>query len=312
MQYLNPKQTLINIIFDYKTIRSEPKQYPINEIIENVLKSYALEVKIDLNSIVFLYNGKKIERQEYKKTLNDIIHIFDREINKMYILVLEPDREENEISQQNNNGNENNNKINLKFILNSENTYQIEVSSENKLKEICIEYTQKNNLIFNSLSFQYGGKKIDLNKKFSEIISDFDKRCRGMHILVYSGNPLKIEFSYKRRKLALDCLKEDKIIDVFNIYSKMISKKTKDLNFYYGNNINPIQLNSDYTFNQLINNNESNSLDTLNTNYAFNNNINKILISVNDIPTNNYTPTPTYIYVNEPFCNEEKKNYSKK
>lgn len=132
----------------------------------------------------------------------------------------------------------------------------------------------------------------------------------GITIAVYKCHPLKITFSYKNSFQYQKCFIEDKIIDILKIYSEKIFKNINDLYFYYDNIPIPIELKSQYTFIQLIDNNDFYSNYYLNTNYSsFKIIKDEILITVKDKKKiTSYTRT----HLNEPCFNEEKKILFKK
>ena len=153
------------------------------------------------------------------------------------------------------------------------------------MKTICYEYANKKSLELNSLIFKYGGKEIDLNKKFDDIANKYDKKCLGMTIEVYnrkSSSYLKVNFFYKSKSpYSIQCYKEDKIIDIIDEYTLKKSLTIDQLSFYYGSI--PIDIYSDQTFYQLINNKNNNDIIIYTNNKAFNNNINEIDITVKDL-----------------------------
>ena len=103
----------------------------------------------------------------------------------------------------------------------------------------------------NSLRFKYREKIIDLGKKFLDIADENDKIYSAIVILVNEGHRIKVNFLYNNINSYQidDCFKEDKIIDILNVYANKISKNINDLNFYY--NENKI-LVFNQTFNKLI------------------------------------------------------------
>ena len=74
MDYLKSKE--INIKFTYNSQTDSELKFNLNEKIENILKKYADQIGVNLNSLIFLYSGDKIEKLD--KNLNDIINNDDK------------------------------------------------------------------------------------------------------------------------------------------------------------------------------------------------------------------------------------------
>ena len=167
------------------------------------------------------------------------------------------------------------NYITIIFSLNSKDT-DIEKASRNTiLKNICKEYALKKGLNLESLIFKYGAKEFDLNLKFDEMASSYDKNCMGITILVYNKNPLKINFHFKNEQShTIDCYKEDKIKDIFNKYALNNSLDINNLSFKYS--IIPVEMDKQQTFNQLINNNDKSNMGLLSN--ETNNNFDETII----------------------------------
>ena len=67
----------------------------------------------------------------------------------------------------------------------------IQCSMEEKMKDIFKRFTNKFNIVINSLIFIYDGNIIDENLKLNEIINSIDKQSNKMNILVYNNNSIK-------------------------------------------------------------------------------------------------------------------------
>ena len=142
----------------------------------------------------------------------------------------------------------------------------------------------------NSLIFKYGGKEIDLDKKFDDFANSFDKICLGMTIEVYDKkrinefNELTVNFYFKNATpYPIKCFKENKVKDILNNYASQNSLNIDNLSFKCG--VIPINdTQQQQTFYQLINNNvDMNSNDFTNaTANTVNNDTNEIDIIVNE------------------------------
>ena len=288
MEKLNENQNKISLQFIYNCQEKTTKDCRRDDIIENILKDYVSEIGKDLNSVFFVYSGETIDSSKFKLTIDQVI--------KKGNVILVYSLEKNMIQKQNNKRN----LIIISFILKKKEVDIIEAYWYDNIKDVCVNYANNKHIEFKTLKFQHREKTIDLNKNFVDIANDIEKSNSGIIIDVYIGHPLKIKFSYQNNYKCLECFKEDKIIDIFKIYARQIFTKISDLQFYYGNILIPVNLNSNYSFNQLISYYDSYSLDRLNTNDTDYNNISEISITV--------------IYhnkVHNPFCNEKKKRLLK-
>ena len=176
------------------------------------------------------------------------------------------------------------NEINVLFILDSREICEMKSSWETVIEKVCNEFVKKKKLNRNSLLFKYSDEKIDLNKKFIDIANEDDKNCSGLSIMVYTGNPLKINFIYQNKPYQINCFIEDKIKDIFQDFASKHSD-IKNLNFYYEKKLIPSDSNS--IFKQIINKHSDNStIINLEPNESISsidiNNINEINIIVED------------------------------
>ena len=151
----------------------------------------------------------------------------------------------------------------------------------------------------NALLFKYGDKEIDLNKKFDDVATSYDKKCNGMSILVYNKNPLKINFFYDNKNpYEMHCYKEDKIKDVFNNYALNNSLNINDLCFEY--EMIPILIDSQGTFLDLFNNEDNKSREFVNlTTITLSNNINEIdiIVKQGNLESQSYFKKYKYIII---------------
>ena len=264
------KKDEITLILFYNSQIVKTLKCNKHDKLEKVFRNFASQIGEFFNSLIFLYSGDKIT--DFTKTFNQTINELDKAEKKMNILVYNMNRSLIYSNQ---------NYINFIFLLNSKDFNEIKAPREEIIKKVCNEYANKKSLNFDSLLFKYGGKEIDLNKKFDDLANIFDKNCNGMPILVYNKNPLKIKFLYNEElPYEMNCYKEDKIKDVFNKYAIDKSLNIDNLSFEY--EIIPITLDEQITFNHLINNDydKSNiSLFLTNNNLSYND-INEIDIIV--------------------------------
>jgi len=263
MDVLNEKPDEITLILTYDSQKVKILKCNKNDKLENIFKNIASLVRVSFDKLAFLYEGKTIK--DYSQTFAQIITPLDNKAKEMNILVYNLRR--SLIDQQN--------YINIIFLLNSEDFYSTKASRFSILKNICNEYASKKGLNIKSLIFKYRDKEIDLNLKFDDFASDYDKNCLGITLLVYNKNPLKVKFHFMNEQpYTIDCYKEDKIEDIFNDYALKHSLDINNLSFKY--DITPDEIDPQQTFNQLINSYDKSSDTRLLTN-ATNNYLNQTL-----------------------------------
>ena len=329
MEYLNKEQNnkniiivkgenIIEITFFFNCGNEIKEKCKSNDLIENIFRNYASKIGENLDLLFFVFQGEVIERSKFKLTLDEIIRKNYIENNKIIILAYKNElncSKENIIYQKNHNKNNNHNNINnqnnnnkneiiVTFNLNSNENYRIKTSWDNNIKDICIKYVNDKGLDFSLLRFKYDGKIIDLEKKFGDIVNNWDRLIFKMIIQVYTGNPLIITFLYKNKSEKLKCFKEDKVKDILNNYCKIIKENINHLQFYFENN-SPIEIDSEQIFIELFNNDTNNYFDSkedFNANEIKYNDKNEIIITVKDKNDN-----PIYSPINESNCNDKKK-----
>ena len=64
----------------------------------------------------------------------------------------------------------------------------IQCKIEDKMKDICKKFTIKVQIDMNKIIFIYGGRMLDLELKYKEIVNEIDKENLKMKILVYDNN----------------------------------------------------------------------------------------------------------------------------
>ena len=304
-QNFNPKK--ITIIFNYESQTITNIQCNIDDKLSKVLQNYATKMGFDLKSIFFLYNGAKIEDNDYDLKIQEKIANYDEEKKIITILVykiLIYKIDKNINSEQKINKNE----INVLFILDSNHYYKQKSTWDTIIKTICDEYIKTKNLNRKLITFKYNDVKIDLNKRFIDIVNVHDKDCRGMTINVYTGHPLKVKFYYKKYKDVIDCILEDKVKDIVKIYIGTKSLNIHNIEFYYKEKI--IQQNQNQTFKQLININNDNSstMSNLKENEPISNEKTEINIKVEDKTNKFIIPIKPRFYPRpRSYCENKKK-----
>ena len=282
------KKNDITLILTYDSQTVKTLKCDKNEKLEDIFRNVASQIQENLDSLIFIYSGKELV--DFTKTFNEIINAIDDTEKVMNILIYNIKRSLVVDKKKN---------INFIFLLNSKDISEIKAPRETILKNIFNEYATKKLLKMNALLFKYGDKEIDLNKKFDDVATSYDKKCNGMSILVYNKNPLKINFFYDNKNpYEMHCYKEDKIKDVFNNYALNNSLNINDLCFEY--EMIPILIDSQGTFLDLFNNEDNKSREFVNlTTITLSNNINEIdiIVKQGNLESQSYFKKYKYIII---------------
>ena len=282
------KKNDITLILTYDSQKVKTLKCDKNDKLEDIFRNVASQIQENLDSLIFIYSGKELV--DFTKTFNEIINAIDDTEKVMNILIYNIKRSLVVDKKKN---------INFIFLLNSKDISEIKAPRETILKNIFNEYATKKLLKMNALLFKYGDKEIDLNKKFDDVATSYDKKCNGMSILVYNKNPLKIKFFYDNKNpYEMHCYKEDKIKDVFNNYALNNSLNINDLCFEY--EMIPILIDSQGTFLDLFNNEDNKSREFVNlTTITLSNNINEIdiIVKQGNLESQSYFKKYKYIII---------------
>ena len=100
---------------------------------------------------------------------------------------------------------------NVIFTLNGENL-AVKCCTEDKMKDICNNYSAKINININSLLFFYGGNKINFDLSFKEQANFIDKNNHEMKILVNEKENNKFICPNRKKKINLNDEKLEEII----------------------------------------------------------------------------------------------------
>ena len=268
-----------NIKFTHNSQINNELVFDGNEKMENILKKYSQLIGINLNSLIFLYNGAKIENID--KTLYDTMNNEDKSRNEMNIVSYNISINESVKKDTN--------FINIIFSVFSKSTIKMQFRRKEKMENICFQFASQNGFELDSTIFKYLGKEIDKTKTFDEFAISYDKQCNGMTILVYNKHSLIVNFRKEGDPYEMSIYKEDKVRDIFQKYILEKGFNLNELSFKYNN----IHIdNYEQTFNELINKYPESSVMNLNENNeteineTFNNSIHEIdiFITVNIQP----------------------------
>ena len=259
----------ITVIINYKSEIRDSFKCDENEKTEIILGKFCSKNKLQLNSIYFLYDGKNVTDDDYKKPIKEIMHKVDQKRKEMTILSYPLD-DSNNPSQPNNDD-----EINLMLVVDSENEKVIKIKGK-KSQAINVNLSEAIKDIddINNLNFNYGVNEIDINKKFEEIANEHDKKGRCMTLKV-NYKKIKVNFKNKSGNLmkSYSCLGKNKLKDLCNKYAQDINGadyNNSGLIFTYNNQ--PINFEND--LDQLIKDNNNANDNNLNQTNIENNNIN--------------------------------------
>ena len=234
----------INIIFHYESLSIKELKCEMKDILEDIFKKFTLQMRINLENLIFLYSGKQIE--DYKIPLSSLINKIDKERNEMNILVYDIDTPDK-------------NTINIIFLYESENIVKKTCKKKDKVRDICMTFAQEIGIDFTTIIFMYGGMELNLDRTFIELANEYDKSCNGMTILAYKKTkPLIVNFLYKNKSDKIKCSKNDKLYNICIFYALKNKLQFEKLFFYYQKS----RINWFQTFNDLLIENNTNINET--------------------------------------------------
>lgn len=153
----------------------------------------ASEIRKDIDSLIFLYQGNKLDGN---KSLNSQIKKIDKEAHKIYIMVYEY-----------------NNNYNIVFIY-KKSPITIQCTKNDKMVDIINKFLIKSNLKIDSLKFICKKRSINLNftdQKLLDFLNKEDEDNNDLTIYVYDDDEnAKVIFNYKEMSCSFDCKTNDK------------------------------------------------------------------------------------------------------
>ena len=155
----------------------------------DICKDFSNEKNLNFNSIIFLYGGERLSTN-INLTVEQKANDDDKKRKEMVILVYKIcERSFIQIPS---------NKIKINFLFNSEKIGNFEADKNEKMKDICQKISTIINIPSNYLIFLYNSVKIDFDKTFEDIASNYDKQSQGITILVYpyENQTITVEFIF--------------------------------------------------------------------------------------------------------------------
>ena len=256
----------ITVIINYKSEIRDSFKCDENEKTEIIFGKFCSKNKLQLNSLYFLYGGKLVTDDDYKKPIKEIMNKLDQERKEITILSYL-------LNDSNNPSQPDNDEINIMLVVDSEKTIKIK-GKKSQAINLNLSEAIKDIDDINNLNFNYGVNEIDINKKFEEIANEHDKKGRCMTLKV-NYKKIKVNFKNKSGNLmkSYSCLGKNKLKDLCNKYAQDINGadyNNSGLIFTYNNQ--PINFEND--LDQLIKEHNNANDNNLNQTNIENNNIN--------------------------------------
>jgi len=157
------KQESIKITVKYSNSSPIKFIYNINEKIEKLINEFSEKIKLPKDySFIFLYNGKLLKKAQ---TFSQVINNIDKQSSEMVILAQSYKSESN---------------IKITLNINSENEIDLQEQKGETFEIIVKRGFSKINKEYNvnNYEFFYKGNKLDLNKKFEDIVDEEDIKNR--------------------------------------------------------------------------------------------------------------------------------------
>ena len=137
----------------------------LSDIAEDVLKKFAIKIEVNYSSIYFLYDGKKLEQEDLKKKISQIINSIDKERKAMNILVF--DLVTSTIHKVD--------KFRINLLNNNKDPIIIEGDKSQTFEKIFADNIENIGTGLNSLNFFHCESEIDLNATFGDVANDNEK-----------------------------------------------------------------------------------------------------------------------------------------
>ena len=247
--------------FIYQSSQIFESKYKINEKMETIIHEFSSKINENVNSLVFISDGRQLKEDCYKKALHEIMNFVNIEEKRITILVFKMDKEsKNYLADKDN--------INIIILIGYKKLLRLRGTKKEPIKNII----KRGNPEVSELTFNYNNTQVDLNKKFEDIAEQNDKEDK---LLILKAIQIRVNFfNNKIGNKNILFFPKEKIVDICNKYCQDNNLNINDLNFStrYG------QINFEETLNQLYNriNNDRNANETfrnLNNNFTNHNSI---------------------------------------
>ena len=186
---MNSKQIQMKVIFIYESHITKIIMCNPNDKIINIFLKFCNFISNNLNSILFLYGGRDISKLDM--TLYNLANNYDKERKELSILAYLKDKDEINTFRKNNN----NISYKIIFSFEAEKIIKLQCQKEDKMKDLCIKFAKSISMKIDSLYFIYGNKTFDMNLNFDQLANSYDKKCKGMTIIVYKINNIEKIYS---------------------------------------------------------------------------------------------------------------------
>lgn len=186
---MKSKEIKINFIYESKLFGEFT--WKQNEKLGDILLAFTSKNDINIKSVFFLLNGRKIEKSDYDKYINQIpIELNEKSLN---ILVYNySNSDENNLLKKNKN-------ITIFFSFKS-NFIKIQSTMKTQILDICKSFANKTEKNLDSLNFYYRNKKLNLYRNLEEIVYESDKIRSQIDIYV-EDKEIKVNSFCRKYKL---------------------------------------------------------------------------------------------------------------
>ena len=246
MEQLN-KFIEIKIIYECHEVKLESS---LNDKLDDVINKFSTKINMEKSNLYFLYDGRMIGQDEYKKTILEIMNESDKDSNTLVILAYIKDNQENYLKSED---------ITILLIKTTKEVITLKGKRNETFKEIFEKSKEIISFDFNKYEFNYrNNKKINLNEKFDDIAVEDDQKLNGLTLYAICTNKIYIKFINEklgnRNFVSND---EEKLEDLFKKYCSSTNQKREDLIFKSGEQI----LDKAKTLGDICNENKSIYID---------------------------------------------------
>ena len=246
MEQLN-KFIEIKIIYECHEVKLESS---LNDKLDDVINKFSTKINMEKSNLYFLYDGRMIGQDEYKKTILEIMNESDKDSNTLVILAYIKDNQENYLKSED---------ITILLIKTTKEVITLKGKRNETFKEIFEKSKEIISFDFNNYEFNYrNNKKINLNEKFDDIAVEDDQKLNGLTLYAICTNKIYIKFINEklgnRNFVSND---EEKLEDLFKKYCSSTNQKREDLIFKSGEQI----LDKAKTLGDICNENKSIYID---------------------------------------------------
>ena len=173
---MSDKKIIVN--FKYENQDKGEIFFESDKTLKEVCEEFVSINGLDFGSVYFMFNGKKINKSNYNKILNQLLPNVKHRCLDINVY------DEQKTEQVPINVNININKTYKTIFWFSSKTTILECSLDTKMEDICKQFSQQIKRDFNKLIFKYGNEQINLSQNYSEISKQNDIERKEIDIIV--------------------------------------------------------------------------------------------------------------------------------